>query len=1106
VTRWLLLAVAAAAPAMAADQPVIAPAPAWVHPEPIGEDKAKSDDQPIRFLLLDQQSRLEAGKESNYGAYAVKIQTPQGLAAGNISLPWRPETDTLTVHRIVIHRGAEAIDVLKSQTFTVARRETNMEIATLDGVLTANIQPEGLQVGDVLEVAATVTSSDPVMKGHVEQSGAAWNIPAQRAHMHLEWPASIPLRVRSVGALPPAVTKSAGGFKSYDIAINDVQPVIPPKGAPARFAVTRLIEATDFASWADMATLMAPLYRDAAVVPADGPLATELATIKGASADPKTRATAALALVQNRVRYVALLMGAGGLTPAKASETWSRRYGDCKAKTALLLALLHNLDIDAVPVVVSTRLGDGMDQRLPMIGLFDHVIVRATIAGKDYWLDGTRTGDTSLDRLEVPNFRWGLPIVPNAQLAVIMPKPLDKPSDERIIKIDARGGLSLPAPIHVETILRGDDAASTKLAFDQMTADVRDKAMREYWKKEFDSVEIKSSTIVYDPATGEQKFILDGLFPMHWKDGWYETDNTGIGWKADFVRDKGDHADAPFAVDYPSYSRTLETILLPPGFPDKPALQPAVDEVIAGVAYKRTAKIAGNVATIERTARSLAPEFPFSESVAAQTRLRALNDQDVYLRAPDTYQPTKAEADAALAKQPTTAKEYLARARLLGQQKRIPEAVAAVDAALKLDPNDTEAQIMHAAVLRSQKNLPEARRELDAVLQREPDSAFALQQRALAEMQNENFAGAIPYLDRAVAQDSKNTEILAARAEARARSGNAQGALSDLAAARSGGLELPYFTELEATAFQQLGRSDEALAAAAKVLATQPNNAGMRLLRANIYRRSGKLDLARGEADALLVAKLDDPFGYVAAGKIYDAIGPQENALKAFDRALALKPEAYIYVNRAEVRPKADTAGRYADYRAAIALDPGSEAALLGQAQMQIEAKDWAGMIATYDKLVALKPGNPYWLMNRGIGFLRMGNETKAAADFAATNLATTSDAQLLNAVCYERAKIGKTLDTALAECNRAVALQPASSAIIDSRGLVNLRLGHFDDSIADFSKAIAASPQQAESLYGRGLAYAKKGDKAHADADFAAALKADSKVAERYDEMGLTR
>ena len=56
----------------------------------------------------------------------------------------------------------------------------------------------------------------------------------------------------------------------------------------------------------------------------------------------------------------------------------------------LLVAILRSLGIDADAVAVSSGLGDGMDMRLPRVGAFDHVLVRATIAGRIYWLDGTR--------------------------------------------------------------------------------------------------------------------------------------------------------------------------------------------------------------------------------------------------------------------------------------------------------------------------------------------------------------------------------------------------------------------------------------------------------------------------------------------------------------------------------------------------------------------------------------------------------------------------------------------------------------------------------------------------------------------------------------------
>lgn len=55
----------------------------------------------------------------------------------------------------------------------------------------------------------------------------------------------------------------------------------------------------------------------------------------------------ALDLVQQQVRYVYVGLGGGTYLPASADETWNRRYGDCKGKTALLLALLGELGIAA---------------------------------------------------------------------------------------------------------------------------------------------------------------------------------------------------------------------------------------------------------------------------------------------------------------------------------------------------------------------------------------------------------------------------------------------------------------------------------------------------------------------------------------------------------------------------------------------------------------------------------------------------------------------------------------------------------------------------------------------------------------------------------------
>src|SRR3546814_8269245 len=103
------------------------------------------------------------------------------------------------------------------------------------------------------------------------------------------------------------------------------------------------------------------------------------------SSDLLDRASAALKLVQRDVRYIYVGLGNGNLTPATAEETCQRRYGDCKGKTALLMALLARLGIEAEAVLANNSGGDeGLDGQLPNPGMCDHVLVRARIRSDEH--------------------------------------------------------------------------------------------------------------------------------------------------------------------------------------------------------------------------------------------------------------------------------------------------------------------------------------------------------------------------------------------------------------------------------------------------------------------------------------------------------------------------------------------------------------------------------------------------------------------------------------------------------------------------------------------------------------------------------------------------
>lgn len=964
--------------------PRVAPEPEWV----VAVDPASAPETsqaPTTFLLADQQTRLDRGRKIIFFRNVMRINTPDGLAAGNIALDWNPDTDVLTIHRVLIRRGSQRTDVLgDGQGFTVLRRETNLQNAVLDGVLTATMQPAGLEVGDILEVAGSITSSDPVMGAHVEQLMPLWNgVPVARGHMRLQWPATLPMQVRAAGEIKLPATVVRDGLKIIDLTRDGAAPVMPPANAPPRFALGRFVQATDFASWADLAATVAPLY-DVTNAPAKGsPIDAEIARIRDASTDPVVRAQAALTLAQDKIRYVALMMNGGGYRPATVAETWSRRFADCKGKTLLLLTLLHALDIEAEAVLVSTGFGDGLDRQLPMVGLFDHVLVRATIAGKPYWLDGTRVGDTDIRRLATPFFHWGLPLqARGAALVRMVPAPPTRPSSDTSIAIDATAGLKQPATFTVETILRDDEAIGVNASLGALDASRRETALRAYWKRRYDFVQPATVANTFDRATGEVRLTMRGTTTIDWKQS-YQVDGMSLGYKADFAREPGADRDAPFAIPYPFFNRTVETITFPP-YSNISDGAVKTDETLAGIEYKRTSSRTRNGLRFEASTRSVVPEIPAKVAADAQVRLREFADigtiatvgsfresdvgkrEDVAaalkadpkdVQALDelaTLQANDGDIDGALATYariatPDAWQENRWVSALI-RKRDYKGALARLDSAIARLPNDANLRSSRGEVLLSMGRRAEAVLEAERVAKL-PDGRTTA---ASLYLSLKMPAEAVRQYDLAIAAGGEYMEYqYFSRAIARPES-DIDGRMADFDAALK--IDPSFISAItgKVDLLQKQGKADLAKAVLDDALTRSPTDDDLLIARSAWFQKAGDRtaalrDLATARADAierysfmrlcahgaeakldleLALADCDEAAIYVPGdiaadrAKVLVAMGRYPEAIVSYDRSLRYAPDfADVVRGRAEAKRKSgDLAGYKKDVEEADRL------------------------------------------------------------------------------------------------------------------------------------------------------------------------------------------
>ncbi len=646
-SRAFLVSIAAfsavALPALAADKPAYAPPAAWVDVAEIPSPPAEEGAPAIQVLLDDHQTRLDPLGDAYYSRRVVKILKPEGLAGvKSMSVIWSPDIESITFHTLRIIRGGQTIDLLADpKEMLVLRRETNLEQASLDGRITATRQIDGLQTGDMLDFSYTKIHSDPVLQGHsYDGERLGFSGVAGRYRTTISWPKAEAVTWKATPGFDAPVLKDAAGRTTLSLDEMNVVAPKPPIGAPLRFLRVGQLQATSFKSWNDVSKLMAPLYLKASTISADSPIKAEAAAIAAKTKDPKARAFAALQLVEEKTRYFFIGMGEGSYVPANADDTWAHRFGDCKAKTALLLALLRELGVDAEPVLVNLGAGDGIDQLPPALAAFNHVLVRAKIDGDSYWLDGTRSGDTNPQAMHPPAHKWGLPVrAQGSSLEQITEQQITVPTVYTVVHLDASKGFETLASARITITYSGAVATQMRAILARTPRADFERTFRQQFSNPAGGMEIEQVAWRDDPVRDLFAIELTGTDDMDWRKnpdlGVREFRvGTGSAPRPFPKREAGPNQDAPFAIPYPAYTRTRTEIVLPNGGQGFTVRGPTGIARVAGYEIASGTGIQGNVASFTVDQHSVTSEISSTEAEAANREIRKLRDVDSLVRAP----------------------------------------------------------------------------------------------------------------------------------------------------------------------------------------------------------------------------------------------------------------------------------------------------------------------------------------------------------------------------------------------------------------------------------------------------------------------------------------
>lgn len=626
---------------------IFGPPGEWVQSADLDEVLAENPESEAILVILDIQKQLEPGKVSTYSDVAVRIDSAKTMSSmlSLFSPVWHPDQGDLIVHRYEIVRGSKIIDLTTSDdVFDVIRREQNLERQQINGMLTAISQIEDLQLDDIVRMSYTVTNENAALAGRVQTSGgfASANVKVDFIHQTVRWPNKMNVDWRgSKAEIVPKKTTEAG-WTNLEFDYRPKEPDVKiPKNAPARFEDRNYFEVASFASWKDVSRVNAALYPDNDGIIKGGGLEQEIQAIAHQTRDKKERAALALSLVQDKIRYLYNGMGFGNYSPQRPEETWQLRYGDCKAKTYLLLAILRRLGIQAVPMLVHTTERDAVMDRLPSLQAFNHIIVKAELDGMVYWLDGTGT-DTRLDDMgNSPTHRYGLPsTLAGAELEEIPIRRPGRPYQAVEVTYDVTAGTVLPAAFELDARLRDSDAAKLKNAVAQLSEEKLKKLREEVALQYVLDGLVYETTFTFDEGEETGYLTAKGFSYLEWdiKTGrhrhelWSIADN----FKIQKTRDEEELRELPVNVSYPTYLNYQATYNLPDRYSQFALTGRAEDsEELGGFQFRRSAFRNGNQIVSKEEYYTGRWELPAREFETERRKLSRLNRENVKIILPE---------------------------------------------------------------------------------------------------------------------------------------------------------------------------------------------------------------------------------------------------------------------------------------------------------------------------------------------------------------------------------------------------------------------------------------------------------------------------------------
>lgn len=458
------------------------------------EVKAVTNEDAVSLAEVTAVKVQQSGLSSRFQQLAVKVFTQRGVDAfRQLPITYSPDRQEVRVLKARVTKpDGSVVDSFSDGERNINEPWTGMYYDARARVLTF----PALAPGDVLEVQWRLedTSLENLLSDYWGDVDAVQStVPKLRYRYVVDMPKSRPL-AWNAATLPKWVGTSQetkGDRTVYRFEANDVKKVVPEPQMPGWAEIATPLHLSTYQSWDAVGRYWWGLVRDQ-LTTNDELQKTVNTVLKNVDRKKPADVVAAIyGFVVTNTRYVALEFGIHGYKPYRVDRILARRFGDCKDKASLIVAMLKLAGVDARLVLLRMRHLGTLPPEPASLAAFNHAI--AYVPSLDLYLDGTADFHGSKELPSADRVANVLVVEPEGK-SRFLTTPEASPADN-VTAVTMEVTLKPDGSATTKGSVVGSGQAAPELRRQYQTQATRQATFEQTWANSFPGVVVSDLTI-----------------------------------------------------------------------------------------------------------------------------------------------------------------------------------------------------------------------------------------------------------------------------------------------------------------------------------------------------------------------------------------------------------------------------------------------------------------------------------------------------------------------------------------------------------------------------------------------------------------------------------